>query len=167
MTAFFAGQDLPAGQLITATEKILKRGRRTTSSTTTTTSVGVLRLDDLPIDAGYSCLITATVHPSSTVANDRVLTTIRHTTDGSTPSTSSPILPGGYALASITATNATITKAILTEYEPAADETLSLLVCVERVSGSGSVSLGASSTQITEIRVYNSGPAVGDSGVDI
>lgn len=164
---FSAGQKPPAADLDQAVQKIMARGRRTTSSTTTTTIVGVLRLDDIVIKSGYSYRISAACHPNSTVAADQVEPTIRYTIDGSTPDTASSVLPGGHSIARITTASAPVSKTIETIYEAASDQTLSLLLCVARTAGTGNAYLYATSTAITEIRVDNSGPNVGDTGVDI
>lgn len=169
MAIFFAGQKLTAAALNNELKKILARGRRTTASSTTTTIVGVLRLDDVPILANRSYRIRVSgIFSNSTVPGDRTVTEVRYTTDGSTPTTSSPVLPGAQAYQIVANANSDTVAAIDIEYEPGgSNQTLSLLVCVARSIGTGSVSLYADSSHVLEIALYHSGDAVGDTGTDI
>ena len=163
-----AGDKPTAAELELATEKIIARGRRITSTGTTTTAVaGALRLDDLPIEGGYSYNIRVQTSPRSSVAADGIAVHLRYTTDGTTPSTSSTILPGGYWFVRAIAAGSAQSQTFETEYIPAADETLSLLLCWNRVVGTGNVDLYADSNTHTEMKVFNSGPDVGDTGTDI
>lgn len=164
-----------AGEIITAddynadTEKVIARGRRITSSSASsgTTAVGVLRLDDKPIRGGYLYEIkTNALALQISDANDPVKAQIHYTTDGSTPTTSSPILPGGTTQSVPELTTQSDNTAILAWYAPGSDETLSLLLAV-RATIAGNGSIFADATNTIELVVENKGLDPGDTGVDI
>lgn len=163
MTTFPAGQIPTADELDQALPIIRQRGRRNSVSTGSTGSVvGVLRLDDLPVKAGQSYTISVMAHPDSTVLTDFLDITLRYSTDGSTPTTSSSVIPGGEAVVRTVSL-----FSLKFEYVPASDLTLSLLLCVARNSGTGTCTLFADSIRCTEIAVFSSGADVGDTGTDI
>lgn len=166
--SFLAGQTLTAAALNLATKKILARGRRTTASTGTTTEVGVIRLDDIPIVGGRLYEISSsTVTPDTGTNGDMTNVRIRYTTDGSTPSTSSTVLPG--AIGQVRLDDASNGEALVvkTFYAPASDETLSLLLTVGRSSGSGTITLFADGVFETHLVVKDVGVDPGDTGTDI
>lgn len=145
---------------------ILARGKRTTNSTTTTTEVGVLRLDDVPIQAGRTYLIyTSTLLADSSVANDGVEGLLRYTTDGSTPTTSSTILAQTVDVQTNAAQSTDV--AVIASYTPAADETLSVLLTVARTTGTGNVGLLGAATTPIELFIEDKGLDVTDTGVDV
>jgi hypothetical protein len=151
---------------------IKARGRRTTSTgTTTTTVLGVLRLDDIPILTGYCYRVKATgLFGVSSVTNDRIRCDLRYTTNAATPSISSPILPGGqcYQWVQIFGGSTGETAGPCeTVYEPAADETLSVLLTVVRSAGTGNVSLFADADHCIQLFIEAIGIAVTDTGTDI
>lgn len=165
---FLAGQKPTAEALTVAVRRIRALGRRASaSSTTTTTTIGVLRLDDIPVEAGRSYAITAKYGVLSTVANDWVVVTMRYSTDGSTPTTASAILPGGQATHTADLANLFEHGMNRTVYEPTSDEVLSVLLCVVRQSGTGNVSLWADAASDTQLTIEDIGEAVGDTGTDI
>jgi hypothetical protein len=149
---------------------MLMRGRRDTASTTTTTIVGVLRLDDQAIllGRGYEIAVSG-IFCTSTVNNDRALVSVRHTTDGSTPTTSSTVIPAGesYQIVTVGAVTGEDSGTLLIYYAPAANQTLSLLVCVARNSGTGSVGMFADGTHKLDISIKDVGAAKTDTGTDI
>lgn len=163
MATFPAGQIPTAAELDAALPIIRQRGRRNSiSSGSTGAVVGVLRLDDLPVLGGRSYRITALAHPDSTVLTDFLDITVRYSTDGSTPTTSSAIIPGGEAVVrTVSLFNLSF------EYIPPSDLTLSLLLCLARNTGTGTCTLYADSTRCTELRIFSSGVDVGDTGTDI
>lgn len=165
---FVAGQVLTAAQL-NALPKIVRRARRVTNSTGTTTEIGVERLDDIPILAGRCYEIsTTTLIIDGTSDGGQIAAHIRYTTDGSTPTTASPIIPGGNTQFRQAANAVTESAApICTTYTPVADETLSLLLTVRNFAGGGTVAMAADSINIIEMRVKDLGPDPGDTGVDI
>jgi hypothetical protein len=152
------------------TKGIIARGRRVTDSTgsASTTFVPVLRLDDIPLTAGRCYRIsTAPLGVDGNNANDIIRVTITYTTDGSTPTISSTTLPGGRAQA----LQANISNGeylyISTTYTPASDETLSLLLCVSRQSGAGTVVINGDSVNTIEMVVEDIGVDPGDTGTDL
>ena len=149
------------------TAPVLKAiGIRTSNSSTTTTEVGVLRIDDIPILSGHRYKIeTNSITLHSTVANDVVRATLRYTTDGSTPTTSSTQLCD----AQLSAVNTTFpaTSIASGSYVPGSNQTLSVLLTVSRQTGSGNAQLLGSSTFPIEIYINDLGPDSGDVGVDI
>lgn len=148
-------------------EQFLARGQRTTDATTTAIN-GVVRLDDIPLRAGRTYRIsTSPLHLSSTVANDHGEVLVVHTTDGSIPTTASAILPGARAQAHITNTGFGETISMMVTYTPAGDETLSLLLCLQRADGSGTITLTGTNDFQIELMVEEVGDDVGDTGIDI
>lgn len=167
--AFAAGEIVTADKLNLATEKCKARGRRitTSSSSAGTTAVGVLRLDDIPIEGGYLYAIrTNALALQISTANNPVKAQIHYTTDGSTPTTSSTILPGGTTQSVPELTTQSDNTAILALYAPGSDETLSLLLAV-RATIAGNGSIFADATNTIEMWIENLGLDPGDTGVDI
>lgn len=145
---------------------ITARARRESNSTTTTTEVGVLRLDDVPIYLGRTWIVkTGALHVDGSVANDVIGAKLRYTTDGTTPTTASTVLASSQELQDNTSLG--VDLQMLVTYTPAADETLSILLTVSRISGTGTVGMLADSTRPNEIIVLDAGLDVGDTGVDI
>lgn len=144
----------------------IARGRRESNSTTTTTEVGVLRLDDHAVIAGVSYTVhTSAVLPFSSVANDYIGVNVRYTTDGSTPSTASTAMIATQMRC--TGAGGNETSKITVGYVPATDLTLSLLLTISRVSGTGSVGLTGSATAPIELFLDSAGWDPGDSGTDV
>ena len=147
---------------------ILKRGRRSTSSSGTTTEVGVLRLDDLPIIGGQAYNIwTSALAPDTTVANDVMTAKIRYTTDGSTPTTASPILSASKSQVRQPDASNGESVSIACTYQPTNNETLSLLLTVARTAGTGTVLLFADGDFGIELVVQAGGFDTGDEGTEI
>jgi hypothetical protein len=167
MARWQAGDKLTTALLEEGVPNIVARGRRSTAGSTTTSSVGLLRLDDKPVKGGLCYTITGTVQASSTIAGDLVQARITYTTDGSTPTTASPTLDGSSAVTRIRGNGEQSTLVFDTEYEPAGDETLSLLLVLTRAVGTGTVSAGADAASQTKMRLLMVGEAVGDTGVDV
>lgn len=147
---------------------ILAWGRRTTPSSTTTTTVGVLRLDGIPVISGRAYNIMGTgICLDSTVTSDALQVDIRFTTNGTNATTASPILTGSVVFGRIVVLNSGESKCISCQYEPAGNQTLSLLLCVSRIAGSGNSRIFGSADAAIEMKIFRSGNAVGDTGVDI
>lgn len=164
-----AGQTATAAQFNLDTTQIVAYAERTTDSSTTTTIVGVLRLDDVPLTGGYLYkVMTSTLHLDSSAIDDHIEARITYTTDGSTPTTASSTLPGGRSQArqSVSASFGE-DRAIQALYAPASDETLSLLLCVRRDSGTGSVGISGTGGFVIQMWVEQLGENPGDTGVDI
>lgn len=146
---------------------VLAWGRRTTPSSTTTTTVGVLRLDGIPVVGGKAYHVFATgVHFDSTVTSDALQADIRFSTAG-TATTASAILTGAVAFGRIVVANSGQTHNISCHYEPGGSATLSVLLCVSRLLGTGNSRIFASADAATELKVFRAGNAVGNTGVAI
>jgi len=147
---------------------ILGRARRTTEGPTSGGSIAsTLRLDDIAVAAGRMIRCAYTIHPRSTVGGDLIVSELRYTTDGATPTTGSPILPGSQSYSRGQVTDMAQSVTIETVYAPAGAETLSLLLCITRALGTGVVRHGADANATTDIIIEDIGVAVGDTGVDI
>lgn len=159
---FLGGQRVSAATLEQETQEIIAWGRRTSaSSTTTITVIGVLRLDDIPITSGRFYVVQASCHPTSSVTTDNIRVDLRYTTTGATPTTSSSVLPGGQLYTT------PAQKTLAVPYVPSSDETLSVLLCVVRDTGTGNASLYADGTRITDLTIHDLGESPGDTGTDI
>jgi hypothetical protein len=148
------------------TKKVATRGERTTGSSTTTSTVGVLRLDDIPLAAGRVYKIcTSALNLDTSVDADVVRAEMRYTTDGSTPTTASTaMMLGAMKLAAAAAAQPVVLQRT---YSPASAETLSLLMCVNRVSGTGSVSILGDPTFPIQMWVEDGGLDPGDVATEI
>ena len=170
---FFSGQRARAADMNDLIDKdsvlplgIIARGNRVTSSSTTTTEVAVLRLDDIPVYAGRTYRIwTTPLRLDTSVANDVARVNLRHTTDGSTPDTSSTLLTNSQSTLT-DATNAN-SASIEIDYSPAADQLLSVVLTVSRQSGTGNISIVAASTVPINLVVEDIGLDPGDTGTDL
>lgn len=144
---------------------IIKRADRSSNSSTTTTEIGVLRLDGIVVSTGRALIVsTNPMYLFSSVANDIVEIRLRYTTDGSNATTSSPIMPKATAQDRVYNTSGGPTQMIETEYTPAGipSETLSILLTVTRISGTGTVAVFASAIKVSDV-----GIDPGASGVSI
>lgn len=147
---------------------IKDRASRSTDSTATATEIGVLRLDDVPILAGRIYAIQTTpLGLDSTSTNDEIIAQFRFTTDGSTPTTASTVLPGGRVQVRQTDSNVPEHKTIYTTYTPAANETLSLLLTVARLAGAGNVRISPDTSGLTAFTVVDLGVDPGNHGTSI
>lgn len=172
--AFFAGQKLRASELQDLIDKdsplplgLTARGNRTTSSTTTTTEVGVLRIDDVPMYAGRAYKIwTSPLVLDTSVNADIARGALRHTTDGSTPTTSSTLMDAGGQGGMASAANGE-TRIIQIVYVPAADELFSVLLTVSRIAGTGNISIVGAAGFHINVYIEDIGQDPGDTGVDI
>lgn len=169
-----------AGEIITDTKYngdidlgpkgLLARAERVTSSSTTTTTIGVLRLDDVQLEASRAYLIvTSPLNVDSSTGTDDVKTKITFTADGSTPTTGSTTLPETIVGGDVGGggTGAPIMP-ITALYQPTGGaELLSLLLCVTRTAGAGNAYIYGDATQKIQITVHDLGLAVSDAGTDI
>lgn len=147
---------------------IIARGRRTTSDTASATEHGVLRLDDIPVQAGRLYEIVFHCQPNSTVNTDNIGAHVRYTTDGSIPTTSSDFIPDSVNQGELDNSTSGGSYHGVALYTPLSDLDLSLLLCVRRVGGTGSVSLFADNGgQNTVMWVIDRGIDPGDTGTDI
>jgi hypothetical protein len=171
--------DFQSHELVTATKlnralrsgRCIGRARRITNSSSTsgTALLPVLELDDIPIFANrlYG-IVTAPLFLDGSVASDVGQAWITFTTDGSTPVIGSTPLPGGVAQTIIPNISFGESVLIATTYTPSTDQTLSLLLCIARGTGTGVITLQANgSSTIAEVRVMDLGEDPGDTGVDL
>lgn len=142
------------------------RGFRTTSSSTTTTEVEILRLDSVPVLGGHTYTIqSSTLQPVSSVANDYIAPRLRYTTDDSTPTSASALLIA--AQSRITGASGNESSMVSVTYNPAADGVISVLLTIARISGTGNVSISASTTNPIELWVSHDGEDPGNTGVSL
>lgn len=166
-----AGQELRATQYNLDTQQITALGRRNSDSSASTASspqTGVIRLPGVAVTLGYTYVVEVNCHLKSSVASDIIEVSIRHTTDGTTPTVSSTVLPGGSFSGNVP-TNASHqeSKTWRVPYTPAADLTLAVLVAIGRIGGSGNCILEGSGNYETMVSIWNAGLAVTDTGVDL
>ncbi len=170
MAQITAGQTLTASLLNSKFRKRVARARRTSNSsaTTSTTSVGVLRLDDVPVKAGVNYAITYKLTGDTTTATDTLRTLIRRTTDGSTPTTSSTLLTGSGGETSFSSGSSGSTLTVTTDYTPVTDELLSLLLCIQHNLGTSSMIAQADGgIFLTEMYVDDMGDDPGNTGTSV
>lgn len=164
VTDALAGAIADPGAYRTAVRKLVGRAARTTtSSTTTTTEIGVLRLDGVKVKAGRGYRIGGSTYMlSSSVNGDGVMARIRATTDGSTAAVTSTVL-AELLIQTLTAQGSGSGR-LERFYYPSADETLSILLSVVRIQGTGNVSITAVNNNI-DLEVEDIGPDTGNIGV--
>lgn len=166
---FAAGNDLAADELntIAGYGTVIARGRRTSnsSSTSSTTELGVLRVDSVSLTSGNLYLIsTGSVLVDASVAADIYIARLRISTSGNATTSSTQLVATQRSVASISQPEDSVLAAF---YAPAADETLSVLLTIQRTSGTGVfLAVGATTTPI-DLYVVNCGIDPGDSGTDI
>lgn len=167
---------LEAGQLLTATllndklRKRVARGRRTTNSSNITsgTYVSVLRLDDIPLKAGRAYDIIWKAHFTVATATDVLGVLLFYTTDGSTPTTSSSVLPGSSGQVDFASTAQTPVATVIADYNPVVDETLSVLLAANHVVGTSNSNVTANGIGfVTSLYVDDKGDDPGDTGTDL
>jgi len=168
-----------AGQVPTASEwnneflagTLIGRARHASSNSTgsaSTTLVPFLRLDDIPITAGRAYhILTSNMNVDASVADDVAQITITYTTDGSTPTIASSVMPGGTGKALIRNISHPELILISTVYVPSGNETLSLLLSLARATGTGTVLALGTSPDVLEVKVFDAGVDPGDTGVDL
>lgn len=164
-----------AGQKLTAATyntdvlggTVIKRGARTTNSSTTTTEVGVLRVDGAATKAGRLYAVTTNVVGVDTsVANDGGRLNLHYATGGSAATTSSTVLDLAQQLIP-NAAHSEHFSASATYAPGGSDQTLSVLLCVARSTGSGSVGVLADPTFPCELLIWDVGEDPGNTGVAI
>jgi len=172
MTSPFAAlQEPTAAELNQAVQKIIKRGRRvtTSSASTSTTDIGVLRVSSITVLEGDLVAVQSSpLGLDSSVTNDEVRARVRYRLDGVDAGVTDTILPGSKVQTRQTDANVPEHKTIFATLPIAADGTLSVLLCVARLAGTGNATIFADGTEdIIELCVWNMGPDPGDSGVDV
>ena len=145
----------------------IRRGRRETNSTAAAAETAVLRVDNIPLVMGNLYLFTAPgANMVATVANDRGNMILRLSTAGLATVASTAIqisnslpLPAS-ASGSFIAASATFLSTVNST-------TASVLMSTMRFAGAGNISLQGGATFPIELLVYDLGPDVGDTGVDL
>lgn len=146
---------------------VIARGKRSTTSTGASAAQGVLRIDGVPLVGGRMYRIyTATWTVLSTVAADRATVGLTYTTTGTAATTASSILRrwNSAAIASIIDG---LSGDIAAVYVPSVDETLSVMLYHQRLSGTGVITMVGSPGFEVELYVEDCGVDTGDVGVDI
>jgi hypothetical protein len=164
-----SGMRITPARLSALPQGIVAWAQRTTAtSTTTAADAGVLRLDSVALVAGRQYRIwTSPLHLDSSVVNDEVRARIRYSTSG-TATTASSVLPGATVHTRQTDANVSEDKSISVVYVPGANQTLSLLLCVGRIAGTGNASLANSDLELTlHMAVEDIGPAVAQTGTSL
>lgn len=165
--------DLYAGQRLTAAviaagfpNGVVARGRRTTpTGNVTTTETGVLRLDGIPVKAGRGYEITTSdMNMDTSVSNDLATARIRINTAGTAITSSTQIVQMRNTIDDATNSNVIPLQCY---YFPTSDATLSVLLTVQRVAGTGNIIIFCSGTEILDLVVRDMGIAPADSGVVI
>lgn len=145
---------------------VVARAVRTTTSANaaSTTDVAVLRLSNVLLLNGQEYSIrTGCLSPNSSVSGDIVRVEIRYRTDGTDASITDTVLPGSQGFSLVGSSTPTIT--LDCEYIPSGTQTLSVLLCVARLGGSGNCTIVADGTQRTiELKVISNGSSVLDTG---
>lgn len=147
---------------------VIARADRTTSSSTTTTEVGVLRLDNIPIKAGrFYKVCVAGIILNSTVAGDLLEARIRGNTAGVATTGSTQF--GSMADSSHSASGSQKVQPVQAMYPiPGGDVTLSVLLSIARVTGTGTVGIPVTAPQYNiDMWVEDLGIAPSDTGTDI
>jgi len=144
---------------------VLAWADRQSDSSSTTSEVGVLRLPVGAVPAGQALHISTSSLRVFSDANDIAICALRYTTDGTAPTTGSPIM--ATSITRPTNTSYPESKTIVAIYTPAVAVTLTLLLTVSRYVGAGNVKLHGGAAYPIAITVYASGTGVSDTGVDI
>lgn len=169
--------NLPAGHILTGSEaqaiidelnarqNKVRGNRQTNSSGTGTTEIGVLRLDGIAITSGRLYRVACgPLVPASTVTNDVVRVTIRYSTSGSA-TTSSTVL--NIAQSVCANTSFPPTSAISDILAPGVTGTLSIILTVVRMAGTGTVSVLGAPTDPINMWIEDIGTDPGDTGIDL
>lgn len=152
------------GRWVPSAGTIVARGNRQTSSATTTTEVGVLKVTAALKQGQLYTVQVASMYLVSTTGGDGIGASIRYTTDGTEPTTSSTRLGSVHA----TAGGSSPAEPLLLKYAPASDLTFKALLTVARWSGSGTVSMVVDTNHpAIDLMIVAMGADPGDTGVDI
>lgn len=146
--------------------QLLKRHRRTSASPSSAGSVvGVIRLDNIPVVPGYAYRIVCPSLSLTSAAGDNAQITMRVNTGGVATTGSTAIATDDRVIPS-----SSVFDAIDLEGEYIAsgsDALLSVILCIQRISGSGSLSMNGSATKPIDMKAYFDGKDPGPTGVDL
>lgn len=145
---------------------VIKRGRRSTATgNVTTTETGVLRVDSIPVYAGRLYKITTNgINIDTSVDNDVASVRIRASTSGSATITSTLLGTLRCTIDSATQSNILPDAAF---YIASADGTLSVLLSLIRVTGTGNIVVFCDATNYLDMVIEDMGIDPGDTGVVI
>jgi hypothetical protein len=165
-----AGAEPTAEELnqLFAAGTVIARGIRTTASSgvTAATDSGVLRLDDVPMTAGRLYKVTHQWLPTSGTTTDVAEVQCRFDTTGAQATTSNAILQNSAVRVRCDANSDA--RGWSTFYVPVVDLSFSVLLCLKRVSGSGTVTLAVSgTTRYTAMWIEDCGVDPTDTGVPV
>lgn len=156
--------------LVVGSPKVVARHTRTTAalSGVGTTETGFIRIDNIPVRAGYSyevimprCVYTTS--STTTLGCAR----IRGSQTGAA-TISSTQLEGAEGRPGVAIDTSNVPEQVLMGWWDAATTgSLSIIITIQRVAGSGTVGLYSASTATTPVRVKEIGPTLTDSGVDL
>jgi hypothetical protein len=168
LNEFAAGDEVAADDLnrVGGYGECIARARRETSSTAASAETGVLRLDDIPVEAGHLYEIkTNNLSIDTSIANDvaRILLRIDETgADATTSSTNialaQRVIPNAAAAENIEAS---------TTRPASASGSWSVLLSTVRQTGTGNIQLVGGAVTPIELYVIDLGLDPGDTGVDI
>lgn len=161
----------PAGQFVVGafggTFSLLAWGERATQSTAASAAQGVLRLDNVPVISGHKYLIcTSNMLLFSTVAADVGSARIALSTSGAA-TTASTLSATANSPAIVSIGNGVQIGPLSFLYQATSSGALSVLLYTLRLSGTGNVSIFASTGNLTQLAVYHVDANVPDSGVSI
>jgi len=165
---FLAGQTPTADEINVAVSygTVVGRGRRETNSTAASAEQSVLRVDGISLKSGNLYWIASgPLRPVTTVANDVHSVILRIDVAGAAATTSSSQLQNQRVTSAATGTLDHVDIGAF--YVAVADVTLSVLLSTARVSGTGTIALGAASTVPIDLFVIDCGVDPGDTGVDL
>lgn len=167
MTLVFAGNPTNAADVNIL--GVVARAVRTSAKTPITTESGYLRLDDIPVKAGYVYKVyTSNLTLDSTVDNEIGAARIRvvqSATTGTAATTSSTQI--GMMRTFQDANANTSLDPLITDYFPSSDGYLSVILTGQRVTALGTFQFFASATEPCHLIVECIGTDPGDTGVSL
>jgi hypothetical protein len=145
---------------------VIRRASRPTSSTAAATAQPVLRLDSVPLLAGRRYqIITSTLIIRPTVAADRGTARLSMSTSGA--ATTASTLYAVLNTPNIDSATDGMSVVLSFTYTPAANETVSILLWHQRLSGTGNINFVVTGGTTIDIEVIDLGLDPGDTGVDL
>lgn len=170
MVQVAAGEVLSAALFNDKVRKRIARASRTSdsSASTSTTEVSVVRLDDIPLKQGRNYRIAWTLNFDVSTNADSMRGVLRYTIDGSSPTTSSAVLPGSGA--EVELTDAAVFEHLHceTDYTPSTDEMFSVLLTIRHNQGtSSSIAEADTTTFHTKIYIDDMGDDPGNTGTNL
>lgn len=161
----YAGQIADPAQYDNDTRKLVARAARITdTSTTTTGELAVLRADGIPLKAGrFYWITTSTLLLVSSANGDGIRARLRASTTGTATTSDTEI---AQALVQTLTGQGSASGICACPYYPASDTTLSIVLTVVRVQGTGNVKISVVNSLI-DFQVFDCGVDVGNIGVTL